>query len=82
MHSSLHRPISIFPLLTGHADETRRFHCGGGFKAWFDDDDPWQEHAKWFPKCAYVRYVMKGNAQQPDDDDDDFSTKTKKCTIL
>ena len=53
-------------------------------KGWFeDDDDPWQEHAKWFPNCVYVRYVMEGNEQQPDDDDaDDVSMKTKKCTIL
>ena len=43
-----------------------------------DDDDPWQEHAKWFPNRVYVRYVMEGNAQQPDD----INMKKQKCTIV
>ena len=59
VHSTLHSPLSTYHLLTGHTDETRCFHCGGGFRGWLGDDDcPWQEHIKWFPNCVYVRYVM------------------------
>lgn len=39
----------------GYADFTRCFFCGGGLKNWEEGDDPWLEHAKWFPKCAYLR---------------------------
>jgi Inhibitor of Apoptosis domain. len=46
-----------------------------GFKGWLDNDDPWQEHAKWFPNCVYIRYVMEGNVQKLDD-------KVKKCTVM
>ena len=69
----------------GHANETRCFHCGWVFKGWLgDDDDPWQEHIKWFPNCVYVRYVMDGNEQRPDvaDDGDDNTVKKHKCTIV
>ncbi|XP_021364627.1 uncharacterized protein LOC110457608 isoform X2 [Mizuhopecten yessoensis] len=39
----------------GCADYTRCFFCGGGLKNWEEGDDPWIEHARWFPKCAYLR---------------------------
>ena len=26
------------------------FYCDGGLREWRDGDDPWQEHAGWFPK--------------------------------
>ncbi|GLH01933.1 Apoptosis 1 inhibitor [Gryllus bimaculatus] len=38
----------------GKSDKTVCFHCGGGLKDWEETDDPWVEHAKWFPKCSYV----------------------------
>lgn len=46
---------------TGYSDRVRCFHCGGGLWNWQDDDDPWVEHARWFPNCAYVMLV-KGEA--------------------
>ncbi|XP_060072005.1 death-associated inhibitor of apoptosis 1-like [Ylistrum balloti] len=39
----------------GYADYTRCFFCGGGLRNWIDGDDPWVEHARWFPRCAYLR---------------------------
>ncbi|KDR09161.1 baculoviral IAP repeat-containing protein 3-like [Zootermopsis nevadensis] len=39
---------------TGKGDQTVCFHCGGGLKDWEEMDDPWVEHAVWFPKCVYV----------------------------
>ncbi|XP_054278472.1 baculoviral IAP repeat-containing protein 3-like [Macrosteles quadrilineatus] len=43
----------------GKKDQTICFYCGGGLHHWQDIDDPWEEHAKWFPKCPFV-LVHKG----------------------
>lgn len=34
----------------GKRDIVQCFSCGGCLGNWEDDDDPWKEHAKWFPK--------------------------------
>ncbi|XP_047350466.1 putative inhibitor of apoptosis [Vespa velutina] len=39
---------------TGKEDQTVCFHCGGGLKDWKPEDDPWEQHAKWFSKCYYL----------------------------
>ena len=39
---------------TGVGDSVRCYHCGGGLRNWEFGDDPWQEHAKWYPSCAHV----------------------------
>ncbi|XP_069101012.1 E3 ubiquitin-protein ligase XIAP-like [Argopecten irradians] len=39
----------------GFADYTRCFFCGGGLKNWEDGDDPWIEHARWFPNCVFLK---------------------------
>lgn len=44
---------------TGEGDKTVCFHCDGGLKDWQEDDDPWEQHARWFQRCAYVQ-LMKG----------------------
>ncbi|XP_062579766.1 putative inhibitor of apoptosis [Saccostrea cucullata] len=31
------------------------FFCGGGLRNWDRTDEPWMEHAKWFPRCAFLR---------------------------
>lgn len=38
-------------------DQVRCFHCNGGLRSWQKEDDPWFEHAKWFPQCNFVRLV-------------------------
>lgn len=38
----------------GIGDQTLCFHCGGGLKDWEESDDPWEQHALWFPKCNYL----------------------------
>ncbi|XP_066156172.1 death-associated inhibitor of apoptosis 1-like [Euwallacea fornicatus] len=43
----------------GVGDQTICFHCGGGLKDWEQDDNPWEEHALWFPKCSYL-FLKKG----------------------
>ncbi|EPY80890.1 baculoviral IAP repeat-containing protein 1 [Camelus ferus] len=36
-------------VFTGKRDTVRCFSCGGCLGNWEEDDDPWKEHAKWFP---------------------------------
>ncbi|KAM6035550.1 baculoviral IAP repeat-containing protein 1 isoform 2-T3 [Theristicus caerulescens] len=40
---------------TGKKDTVQCFACGGCLGNWEDGDDPWREHAKWFPECEFLR---------------------------
>lgn len=42
---------------TGQGDKTKCFYCDGGLKDWENDDVPWEQHARWFDRCAYVQLV-------------------------
>ena len=42
-------------LFAGCQDYARCFFCGGGLRNWEPGDDPWVEHARWFPQCAFVK---------------------------
>ncbi|XP_063954181.1 baculoviral IAP repeat-containing protein 7-like [Lytechinus pictus] len=44
---------------TGPDDVVRCFHCGNGHRSWEEDDEPWSEHARSFPKCEWL-LAMKG----------------------
>ncbi|XP_063234033.1 baculoviral IAP repeat-containing protein 7-A-like [Bacillus rossius redtenbacheri] len=44
---------------TGESDKVRCFHCDGGLSRWDPADDPWAEHARWFPNCGLV-VLVKG----------------------
>lgn len=52
-------------------DQVRCFYCDGGLRHWEPGDDPWIEHARWFPLCGYVRlvkgdeFVQQAIAQHP-----------------
>ncbi|XP_069892907.1 baculoviral IAP repeat-containing protein 7-like [Dipodomys merriami] len=39
---------------TGQQDKVRCFFCYGGLQSWERGDDPWTEHAKWFPRCRFL----------------------------
>lgn len=39
---------------TGETDTVRCHYCDGGLREWEPNDDPWTEHAKWFPFCKFV----------------------------
>lgn len=41
----------------GLGDQVRCFHCDGGLRHWDPHDDPWTEHARWFPNCSFVKLV-------------------------
>ncbi|KAM6053905.1 baculoviral IAP repeat-containing protein 7 [Chlamydotis macqueenii] len=39
---------------TGHDDVVTCFYCDGGMRNWSFGDDPWREHAKWYPECEFL----------------------------
>ncbi|KAK3601376.1 hypothetical protein CHS0354_037691 [Potamilus streckersoni] len=39
----------------GVQDYVRCFQCGGGLRNFEPGDNPWIEHTRWYPQCAYVR---------------------------
>lgn len=41
-------------MYAGYSDYARCFFCGGGLRNWEPGDDPWVEHARWFPKCIFL----------------------------
>ena len=44
---------------TGRGDAVICFSCNGGLKDWEVTDDPWVEHALWFPACPFLT-IEKG----------------------
>jgi hypothetical protein len=42
----------------GIKDMVKCFFCNGGLKNWDQNDDPFQDHVRWFPKCQFVRQLM------------------------
>ncbi|NWQ81498.1 BIR7B protein, partial [Columbina picui] len=39
---------------TGQGDVVRCFCCDGAVRNWSLRDDPWREHAKWYPQCEFL----------------------------
>ncbi|XP_071170353.1 putative inhibitor of apoptosis [Mytilus edulis] len=39
---------------TGRGDECRCFYCDGGLQHWEIGDNPWEQHAYYFPSCKFV----------------------------
>ncbi|NXF94965.1 BIR protein, partial [Eubucco bourcierii] len=44
----------------GRNDDVKCFCCDGGLRCWESGDNPWIEHAKWFPRCEYLLRVKGG----------------------
>ncbi|XP_078493284.1 zinc finger protein isoform X1 [Ciona intestinalis] len=38
----------------GDRDRVKCWYCNGGLQNWDPDDEPWTEHAKWFPTCEFL----------------------------
>ena len=38
----------------GTQDRVKCFYCNGGLQNWDRFDEPWFEHAKWFPQCEFL----------------------------
>ncbi|XP_040197462.1 baculoviral IAP repeat-containing protein 1e-like [Rana temporaria] len=47
--------VSAGFIFTGRRDAVQCFSCGGCLGNWQENDDPWKEHAKWFPECAFLK---------------------------
>lgn len=45
-------------LYLGSGDRVKCYWCGGELHDWEPQDNPMEEHAKWFTMCGYVRMVM------------------------
>ncbi|XP_009887582.1 PREDICTED: E3 ubiquitin-protein ligase XIAP [Charadrius vociferus] len=69
----------------GNGDHVVCFHCGGGLQEWKENEDPWDQHAKWFPGCGFVR-KEKGvefiNNVHLTDGHRDSTTEAAEGTIL
>ncbi|KAL3883079.1 hypothetical protein ACJMK2_029372 [Sinanodonta woodiana] len=63
---------------TGLQDVVRCFACDGGLKNWDPDDEPWVEHARWFPQCPFVKRIkgqefidlVRRMAEESDEEED------------
>ena len=55
--SSSTSPLLI--MISGFGDNVKCFYCNGGLRNWEKGDEPWHEHARWFPRCPYV-VMVKG----------------------
>ncbi|XP_078493298.1 E3 ubiquitin-protein ligase XIAP-like [Ciona intestinalis] len=38
----------------GDRDRVKCWYCNGGLQNWDPNDEPWTEHAKWFPTCEFL----------------------------
>lgn len=45
----------------GMEDSVQCFCCGGGLSRWEQGDDPWSEHAKYYPNCFFFLGHNVGN---------------------
>ena len=49
-----HQIVDAGMYYLGERDRVKCWYCSGGLQNWERDDNPWEEHAKWFPLCEYV----------------------------
>ncbi|XP_044019466.1 death-associated inhibitor of apoptosis 1-like [Aphidius gifuensis] len=42
---------------TGIGDYVQCYHCGNGIKDWLPNEDPSEEHARYFKECYFVRVI-------------------------
>ena len=41
--------------IVDQGDSVKCFWCDGGLRNWQPGDDPWIQHARWFPKCGHMK---------------------------
>ena len=58
-YTPTHSPTHSSLFIAGISDHVTCYHCGFGLRNWEEEDQPWIEHARWYPACLYVR-VIKG----------------------
>ncbi|XP_054708293.1 putative inhibitor of apoptosis [Uloborus diversus] len=75
----------------GLNDRTKCFHCNGGLCSWEYGDDPWVEHARWFPNCGFLllnkgsefieKWSIKCLRSSPCEFSDSLSSKDVMCKV-
>ena len=45
----------------GKGDHVMCFHCGNGLRNWLVGENPWIEHARYYPHCQFVRIHKSPN---------------------
>lgn len=50
--------VSPLAIHLGTGDHVQCFFCDLGLKSWEPSDDPWREHARWSPACAFLLLKM------------------------
>lgn len=66
---------------TGESDTVICYCCDGGLCNWDEEDDPWIEHARWYPRCTYVRqrkgdqFVASVKRDEPSSDPNSTESK-------
>ena len=53
----------------GCNDEAKCFHCEGIIQSWEPEDDPWEEHATWYPRCGFLQKSISNTTKQPTTND-------------
>lgn len=43
----------------GEDDMAICYYCGGALRSWQKDDNPFVEHARWYPECTFVKLSME-----------------------
>ncbi|XP_013394130.1 baculoviral IAP repeat-containing protein 7-like [Lingula anatina] len=67
----------------GFGDNVKCFFCSGGLRNWEPQDDVWTEHARWFPRCGFVKQCkgvafIRGVAQQNTNNGSSFHVEARE----
>ncbi|EPY79957.1 baculoviral IAP repeat-containing protein 2 isoform 1 [Camelus ferus] len=67
----------------GRNDDVKCFCCDGGLRCWESGDDPWVEHAKWFPRdvCLINIVVHFGPGESSSEDAVMMNTPVVKAAL-
>ncbi|XP_065346340.1 baculoviral IAP repeat-containing protein 7-like [Cloeon dipterum] len=48
---------------SGRNDGVICFHCNCRLRTWKSTDDPWVEHARWYPHCPFIKNISQEQAR-------------------
>lgn len=54
MRATVEELVDAGFLYLNEGDKLKCFYCNGGLQHWQYNEDPWFEHAKWYPNCEYL----------------------------
>ncbi|MGB0360720.1 MAG: baculoviral IAP repeat-containing protein, partial [Endozoicomonas sp.] len=71
IHATSYEVASAGFFYLGESDRVKCWYCSGGLQNWNRNDNPWTEHAKWYPQCEFLlqnagpEYVFSISKQYP-----------------